>query len=104
MGTQRLCKLEEIEDGTARRFDVTGARIAVARIGDDVFAIADRCSHEDFSLAEGEVLVGTREIECARHGATFDLETGEPCSFPATKPVATYAARVIDGDVEVDLP
>jgi 3-phenylpropionate/trans-cinnamate dioxygenase ferredoxin subunit len=102
--TQRLCRLDELTEGTARRFDVPGARLAVARIGDDVFCVADRCSHEDFSLAEGDVLVEEREIECARHGATFDLATGEPCSLPATKAVATYEATVRDGFVEVEIP
>ena len=47
--------------------------------------------------------VAEREIECARHGATFDLTSGAPCSLPATKPVARYEARVVDGIVEVEL-
>jgi 3-phenylpropionate/trans-cinnamate dioxygenase ferredoxin subunit len=104
MSTVTVCDLDELEDGAARRFDVDGNQIALVRIGDDVFAIADRCSHEDFSLAEGEVLADLCEIECARHGAMFDLKTGQPCSFPATKPVAVYAVAVRDGSVEVELP
>jgi 3-phenylpropionate/trans-cinnamate dioxygenase ferredoxin subunit len=64
----------------------------------------DRCSHEDFSLAEGEVNVETCEIECARHGAMFGLKDGEPTSFPATRPVARYDVRVSDGRVEVMVP
>ena len=103
MSTVTVCQLDDLIDGEARRFDVDGARLCVVRIGDDVLCIADRCSHEDFSLSEGEVLVGQREIECARHGAMFDLATGQPCSFPATKPVATYVVTVADGDVEVEL-
>jgi len=103
MTTVTLCRLEELVDGAARRFDVEGARLCVVRIGDDVLCLADRCSHEDFSLSEGEVLVEQREIECVRHGAMFDLTTGEPCSFPATKPVATYVAIVRDGNVEVEV-
>jgi len=95
--------LDELEEGTARRFDVGKIRLAVARIGDEVFCVADRCSHEDFSLAEGEVLAETKEIECARHGALFDLTTGAPCSLPATKPIATYEVQVTDGRVEVTL-
>ena len=73
MTSVALCQLDELVDGTARRFDVEGARLCVVRIGDDVLCLADRCSHEDFSLSEGEVLVEQREIECARHGAMFDL-------------------------------
>ncbi len=103
MTTTTLCRLDDLVDGAARRFDVDGARLCVVRIGDDVLCIADRCSHEDFSLSEGEVMVGDREIECARHGAMFDLTTGEPCSFPATKPVAAFVVTVRDGDVEVEI-
>ena len=49
-------------------------------------AVDDECSHEDYSLSEGEVWVDECEIECPRHGSTFDLLTGEPCSLPATQP------------------
>ena len=52
----RLCGRDDLSDGQARRFDVAGLRIALVRIGDDFFAVGDECSHEDFSLAEGEVL------------------------------------------------
>jgi 3-phenylpropionate/trans-cinnamate dioxygenase ferredoxin subunit len=104
MTTVRLCKLDELSDNEARRFDVDGFRLAVVRIGDDVFSVSDRCSHEDFSLSEGEVLPAVCEIECARHGATFDLKTGQPCSLPATTPVTTYPTTVSDGTIEVTLP
>jgi 3-phenylpropionate/trans-cinnamate dioxygenase ferredoxin subunit len=100
----RVCALDDLEPGTAQRFDVGRHRIAVVRIDDDVYAIGDRCSHADVSLAEGEVLVEDREIECWKHGSTFDLKSGEPQSLPATKPVPVYEVRVVDGDVEVELP
>jgi len=98
-----VCKLDDLIDGEAHRYDVEGQRLAVVRIGERVFCIQDRCSHEDFSLAEGEVLADLLEIECARHGATFELTTGEPCSLPATKPVAVFDVAVRDGVVEVEL-
>ena len=97
----RLCALSELEAGTARRFDVSGHRLCAVRIGDDVYVIGDRCSHADVSLSEGEVLADELEVECWKHGSTFDLKTGEPQSLPATKPVPVYEARVVDGDVEV---
>ena len=100
----RLCALHEIEPGTARRFEVGEYRIALVRIGDDVYAIGDRCSHEDYSLSEGEILVEECEIECWKHGSTFDLRTGEPQTLPATKPVPVYAARLDGDDVMVELP
>jgi 3-phenylpropionate/trans-cinnamate dioxygenase ferredoxin component len=100
----RLCALEEIEHGTARRFDVDRHRIALVRIGEDLYAIGDTCSHADVSLSEGDVLCDDFEIECWKHGSTFDLKTGEPQSLPATKPVPVYSVEVDDGDVFVRLP
>jgi 3-phenylpropionate/trans-cinnamate dioxygenase ferredoxin subunit len=99
-----LCKVDDLKPGEAKRFDVAGRRIALVRIGDGFHAIDDECSHEDYSLAEGEVWADECEIECPRHGSTFDLLTGEPCSLPATQPVAVYEVE-LDGDsVAVVLP
>jgi 3-phenylpropionate/trans-cinnamate dioxygenase ferredoxin subunit len=97
----RLCGKDEVESGAARRFDVNGHRICVVRIGDDFYAIGDRCSHADFSLAEGEVYPEEREIECWKHGSTFSLVDGKPQSLPATRPVPTYDIRVEGDDVMV---
>jgi 3-phenylpropionate/trans-cinnamate dioxygenase ferredoxin subunit len=100
----RLCRRDEIEPGTARRFDVDGQVIALVRIGDDFYAVGDTCSHEDYSLSEGEVLTEECEIECWKHGSTFDLCTGEPRSLPATKPVPVYQVRVEGDNVVLELP
>ena len=100
----RLTPVDDLKPGDARRFDVGEHRIALVRIGDDFYAIGDRCSHADYSLAEGEVYPEEREIECWKHGSTFSLETGEPQTLPATKPVPVYTVRVEGGDVSVVLP
>src|SRR5688572_16269925 len=97
-----VCARDDIAPGEARRFDVDGHRLCVVRIGDDLYAIGDRCSHEDYSLAEGEVFEDEREIECWKHGSTFSLETGEPQSLPATKAVPVYAVVVEGDDVIVE--
>jgi 3-phenylpropionate/trans-cinnamate dioxygenase ferredoxin component len=99
-----LCRTDELSSGEARRFDVAGHRIALVRTDDEFHALGDRCSHENYSLAEGEVWIEEREIECPRHGSTFDLLTGRPCSLPATQPVAVYDVEVADGNVSVVLP
>jgi 3-phenylpropionate/trans-cinnamate dioxygenase ferredoxin subunit len=99
----RLCDLDELVDGGARRFDVDGRALSVVRIGDDVYAIGDRCSHADVSLSGGEVDAEECSIECPKHGSGFSLETGEPLSLPALKPVPVYLVTVTDGVVEVEL-
>jgi 3-phenylpropionate/trans-cinnamate dioxygenase ferredoxin component len=93
----RLCRRDELQSGQARRFDIAGLRIALVRIDDEFYAVGDRCSHEDYSLSDGEVWPDECELECAKHGSTFDLRTGEPRSLPATKPVPVYRL-VVDAD------
>lgn len=100
----RLCGRDDLKAGEARRFDIEGHRIALVRIGDDFYAIGDRCSHEDYSLSEGEVLDDEFEIECWKHGSTFSLTSGEPQSLPAVKPVPVYEISVAGDDVMVQLP
>jgi 3-phenylpropionate/trans-cinnamate dioxygenase ferredoxin component len=100
----RLCGRNDLAPGEARRFDTEGLRVALVRIEDDYYAIGDRCSHEDYSLAEGEVFAPECEIECAKHGSTFDLRTGEPCSLPATQPVPVFDVVVDGDDVSVVVP
>ncbi len=93
----RVGPLGDLPEGRGVRVEVSGHRVAVFRIGDDVYALGDRCSHAEASLAEGEVFDG--EVECPRHGSEFDLRTGVPHSLPATRPVPVYVAEVRDGDV-----
>jgi 3-phenylpropionate/trans-cinnamate dioxygenase ferredoxin component len=99
-----LCAPRDLAIGEARRFDVGENRIALVHADDGFFAIGDRCSHEDYSLAEGEVWAGDCEIECPRHGSTFDLRTGAACSLPATKPVPVYELEISDDAIAVVLP
>ncbi|MEX0865127.1 MAG: non-heme iron oxygenase ferredoxin subunit [Acidimicrobiia bacterium] len=76
-------------------------RIAMFRVGDEVFAIGDTCSHAEASLSEGEVFDGA--VECPRHGSEFDLRTGKAMTLPATTSVPTYEVSVEDGTVYLTL-
>ena len=98
-----MCPLDELAPGTARRFEIDGVAVAVVRIGDDVYAIGDVCSHANVSLSDGEVWCDERELECPKHGSTFDLITGEPVTLPATQPVPVFDASVVDGDIVVSI-
>jgi 3-phenylpropionate/trans-cinnamate dioxygenase ferredoxin subunit len=103
MAEVRVCSTADVADGTAKRVDVDDHRLCVVRIADDWYVVGDRCSHADYSLAEGEVWADECEIECPKHGSTFSLATGEPQSLPATKPVPVYAVRVEGDDVIVSV-
>lgn len=98
-----VARLDELGPGTVRRFDVSGVAVAVVRIDDDVFAVSDTCSHANVSLSDGVVWCDEKQIECPRHGSTFDLLDGRPCSLPATQPVRVYSARIVDGDIHVEV-
>lgn len=95
----RVASLDDLDGDAGQRFEVAGHAVAVFRMGDDVYAIGDRCSHAEASLAEGEVFDGA--VECPRHGSEFDLRTGEPGSLPATQPVAVFSVEVEGQDVFV---
>jgi 3-phenylpropionate/trans-cinnamate dioxygenase ferredoxin subunit len=80
---------------TIGRYDV-----AIARHGDEFFAVQDECSHANIALSEGEVDDCT--VECWLHGSRFDLRTGKPTGLPATEPVATFPVEVRQDEVYVD--
>lgn len=85
-----------------------GTRIVVAYRRDDValfnvdgryYAFEDRCSHEDVPLSDG--YIDGEELECAAHGARFDLNTGKPTAPPAFGPVRRYEVRVEGDDIQI---
>lgn len=98
-----VCAFDDLEDGAACKFVVDGVAVAVARIGEKVYAIDDICSHANVSLSGGEVWCDELELECPQHGSAFHLESGEPSTLPATQPVEVYTASVADGQVLVSL-
>jgi len=100
----RVCSVHDVAPGSATRVDVDGRRLCVVNIDGQFSVIDDRCSHADYSLSEGEVWEDERAIECPQHGSMFSLETGEPKSLPATKPVSVYNVRVTGDDVIVSVP
>jgi 3-phenylpropionate/trans-cinnamate dioxygenase ferredoxin component len=99
----RICGRDDVPVDCVKRFDVGDRPIALVRIGDEFYAVSDTCSHEDYSLSEGELFPEDCELECWKHGSTFDLRTGQPQTLPATKPVPVYPVRVEGDDVLVDL-
>jgi 3-phenylpropionate/trans-cinnamate dioxygenase ferredoxin subunit len=94
-------RLADLAPGTATRVEVGGRAIALVRIGDDVYALGDVCSHQNISLSEGEVDADERTLECWKHGSAFSVETGEALTLPATRPVPVYDARIEGDDIVV---
>jgi 3-phenylpropionate/trans-cinnamate dioxygenase ferredoxin subunit len=96
-------KFSEFESGVAKKVKVDGVAVAVVRIDDEIFAIADKCSHADVSLSDGVVWCETKQLECIKHGSAFNLVTGVPDTLPATQPVAVYEVSVVNDEVNVSL-
>jgi 3-phenylpropionate/trans-cinnamate dioxygenase ferredoxin subunit len=81
--------------GKPVKLEKDGKTICVTRVGDEVFAVSDTCSHSDAALSEGDV--SDFKIECWLHGAEFDLRTGTALTLPAVMPLEVFAVTV-DGD------
>ncbi|MEY2723532.1 MAG: hypothetical protein RIR93_348 [Actinomycetota bacterium] len=90
---------DSLVSGKPVAIEVDGVAVCVARIGDEVFAVEDTCTHSEASLSEGEI-TGTK-IECWLHGAEFDLRTGEALTPPATAALKTFKVEVNGNQVVV---
>ena len=100
MAWKRVCRADEIADGSARQIKGDNP-IAVFHVGDEFFATDDTCTHAKFSLADG--YIEGEEVVCALHEARFCLRTGRALSFPAVVPLRTYPVRIEGGEVFVEL-
>jgi nitrite reductase/ring-hydroxylating ferredoxin subunit len=89
------CAEAELREGTMRGVDVDGERVLLARTGGCVFAVGGLCTHQIAHLEDG--VLEDRMVRCPRHGAGFDLATGEPLHAPADMPVAVYAVKAEGG-------
>lgn len=101
MGFELACATSDVAPDEALGVSVGGVDVAVARDGEEFFAVQDLCSHASVALSEGEVADCT--LECWLHGSRFDLRTGKPSGFPATEPIATFAVEVRDDGLYVDV-
>lgn len=91
----------DVAEGTPLRVVVEGTPIAIFKANDELFAIGDTCTHEEFSLADGE-MVDEYTVECALHGARFDVRTGRALCLPAVLPEQSYPVWVEDGVIKLD--
>jgi 3-phenylpropionate/trans-cinnamate dioxygenase ferredoxin subunit len=100
-----VAPIEELPPGTMRLVPTGAVTIGVYNCDGKLYAIEDRCSHDDGPLCEGEWEPGLCVVVCPRHGSRFDLQTGIPMSLPAFEAVPTYAVSVrSDGVVVMEVP
>ena len=98
-----VCSLAELRPGAMRLVEHEGIKIGVFNCDGELYAIEDRCSHDDGPLAEGEFNPEACTVECPRHGSLFDLTTGRPKTLPAYAPVRTFATAVVDDTIVLEV-
>lgn len=95
-------KLDEFTDGSMKTVVVMGKSVALARIGEDFFAVSDICSHEQCSLGTEGYLDG-ETITCGCHGAQFDVTNGKVLALPASVNLETFEVKIENGEVMVGI-
>jgi len=98
-----VCPVSELPPGAMRLVVWEDLEIGVFNCAGTIYAIEDRCSHDDGPLVEGELDQGACTIECPRHGSVFDLRTGVPKTLPAYEPVETFPVVVEDGTIKLEV-
>jgi 3-phenylpropionate/trans-cinnamate dioxygenase ferredoxin subunit len=96
-----LCETSQMESVQKKRFVIGDEKIMLAKIENTFYAIEDTCSHAEASLTAG-ILDGF-QIECPRHGARFDVRSGEVVTLPAVMPLKTYPVTVEEGQIVISL-
>jgi 3-phenylpropionate/trans-cinnamate dioxygenase ferredoxin component len=96
----KVARTDDIGPGEKKIVEVDGMLMVIVNLDGEYFALEDVCTHDGGPLGEGRLDDG--QIICPRHGARFDVRTGDVLSLPAFEPVPAYAVRVEDHDVLVD--
>jgi len=96
-----VAKLEDVPENALVGVVAGDQAVVLVNREGTIYALEDRCSHEEFPLSSGDLAGG--EITCVLHGARFDIETGLPRALPAVLPVRTYEVRVEGDDIQVKL-
>ena len=104
MAALDVAPADEFPPGSVKIVRQGSLFVGVYNCGGELYAIEDRCSHDDGPLCEGDWDEELCRVVCPRHGSAFELATGRPLSLPAFEPVDTFPVRIEDGLVRVELP
>ena len=97
----KVARAADVAEGRATVVTANGQRLALARVGGQVYAVQDLCTHDGGPLGEGEIV--DHSIECPRHGARFDVKSGAVVTVPAVVPVKTFPVKVAGDEVLVEI-
>jgi 3-phenylpropionate/trans-cinnamate dioxygenase ferredoxin component len=92
-----VCGVDELPPGAMRLVPAGGITVGVYNCAGSLYAIEDRCSHDDGPLCEGDWEPESCVVVCPRHGSRFDIQTGIPMTLPAFEPVRVFPVEAVDG-------
>jgi 3-phenylpropionate/trans-cinnamate dioxygenase ferredoxin subunit len=95
----RVAAVSEIPPESVKVVEAGGQRIVVCNEEGKFYAVADLCTHDNGPLGQGDLFDG--QIECPRHGATFDIKTGKATRLPAVLPISTFDVEIRNDEVWV---
>ncbi|HDL03782.1 MAG TPA: non-heme iron oxygenase ferredoxin subunit [candidate division Zixibacteria bacterium] len=95
----KVCSLDDIEERRTRAVEIDGRTILLARLNGHVYALQNMCTHDGGVLGEADIV--EREIECPRHGARFNVTTGEATRMPAVAELETFEVKIENGNILV---
>jgi 3-phenylpropionate/trans-cinnamate dioxygenase ferredoxin component len=101
MTFERVASTADVPSGSVKVFQAGGQSIALCNLDGTFYAVDNLCTHDNGPLGEGTLYNGT--VECPRHGARFDVQTGAVRALPAVRPVRTYPVQVDGDEVNVDV-
>lgn len=101
MAFVKIARVNEIPPGQVKIVQVDGEDVALCNVDGQIYAIADVCTHDDGPLGQG--CLHGNQIECPRHGARLDVRTGQALSLPAVVPVPTFAVKIKENHIFVDI-
>ena len=99
---QKAVSLSELKDGEVKGIKIRGEQIALYRLGDEVLATSDICTHEECIISDNFYIEG-EEVECTCHGSRFNIKSGENTVPPAAEPLKTYKVKIEGEEVLVEV-
>jgi 3-phenylpropionate/trans-cinnamate dioxygenase ferredoxin subunit len=93
----KVARVSDIPDPGKDYFEVDDRLVVLFRIDDSFYCLDDVCTHDGGPLGEGFFKGHT--IACPRHGAQFDIRSGQALTMPATESTVVHEVKVEDGDV-----
>jgi 3-phenylpropionate/trans-cinnamate dioxygenase ferredoxin component len=95
----QIAPLADVPNGERLFVEIDEKKIVIFNIGGNIYAIGDVCSHDGGPLGDGEV--EGMDVICPRHGARFDIKTGQALLLPAVEDIPAYPVRIKDGMIEI---